>query len=103
MNNESIVDTDYYDEILHYFNKNPQKIELEIWKNQEYIKLMKVLKKTENKQQIRNSIILLLMLFEDLPPDLLNARGNELKNLKPEEKNKLISLLKKEYSSSSNS
>jgi hypothetical protein len=96
MNNENYVD--YYDQILQFFhNKPPKKRDVEIWKNQTYVKLMEALKKTKDKQKIRNSIILLLSLFEDLPPDILNTRGDESKNLKKEEKKKLVSLLKEEY------
>ncbi len=100
MNNESYVD--FYDQILHYFHNKPlKKGDVEIWKNQTYIKLMEVLKKTNDKQKIRNSIILLISLFEDLPPDILNNRGDKMENLKIEEKKKLVSLLKEEFSSNS--
>ncbi|TXT67341.1 MAG: hypothetical protein BAJALOKI1v1_120033 [Promethearchaeota archaeon] len=105
MNNNGLVEKDFYDEILKFFNRAPHKqSEVEIWKHQTYIELMKVLKKTQNKQKVRNSIILLLMLFgENIPPDIYNTRGNKRKNLNTDEKNKLISLLKDEFRTSSNS
>jgi len=98
MSNENYVD--YYDEILNYYHsKPPKKGDIEIWKDKTYIRLMEVLKKTNDKQKIRNSLILLLSLFEEeIPPDIFNTRGDESKNLKKEEKKKLVALLKEEYS-----
>jgi hypothetical protein len=98
------INDDCYDQILHYFKEQfPRKedLEQEIWKNKAYIRLMELLKKSDDKQKIRNAIILILTLFEDLPPDIFNTRGDNLKNLKTQEKNQLKSLLKQEFSTKS--
>lgn len=95
--NQNNSDVEYYDNILKYFqNRLDGKQSVEIWKNKIYMKLMHLLGKTENIMLVRNSILLILSLFENLPPDLYNNRGFRFNKLKNKDKRKVISNLKQE-------
>ena len=73
-NNEK--ELSYYLEIIEFFQTQTQDSEsTELWKDKSIMELMKVLKRTNNKLLIRNALILLITLFEHLPPDLFNNKG----------------------------
>ena len=89
---------DFYLRILDvYQNKQLDKVALEIWKDRSYIELMQVLKRTNNKNLVKNAIILLLSLFEELPIDLYDNYGINTKKLKKDEKKVFISKMKSEF------
>jgi hypothetical protein len=89
---------DYYLKILDvYQNKKFDKEDLEIWKNKSYIELMQVLKRTNNRNLVKNAIILILSLFEDMPFDLYDSYGMNTKKLKKEERKSYLEDLKLEF------
>ena len=88
----------HYLKILEvYQNKQIDKVALEIWKDRSYIELMQVLKRTHNKDLVKNAIILILSLFEELPIDLYDNYGINTKCLKKEEKKSFIAEMKSEF------
>jgi hypothetical protein len=89
---------DFYLRILEvYQNKQLDKVALEIWKDRSYIELMQVLKRTHNKNLVKNAIILILSLFEELPIDLYDNYGINTKDLKKEQKKNFIAEMKSEF------
>ncbi|MBY9006941.1 MAG: hypothetical protein KGD63_09290 [Candidatus Lokiarchaeota archaeon] len=95
--NQYNSDLDYYSSILEkyqYYSLSRQ--EIEVWKYKIYMELMDLLGFTENIMMVKNSILLILSLFEDLPPDLYNNQGLKISSLDKKDKNILISNLRKE-------
>ena len=88
-----------YLKILDYFQKDSLDKEknTEIWKNQSFIELMKLLEQKKNEDLVTNSIILMLSFFEDLPPDTYNTRGVDIKRISIEERKILIAGLEEEF------
>ena len=94
---------DCYDVILEYFQTTSDSpAEQEIWKNRAYTTLITLWK--ENKistQNARNALILLLNLFEDIPPDIFNSRGRDVKeNKNYPHKKQVKAILKQELTTS---
>jgi len=95
-NNEN-YELDYYLSIIEYFqNKDTNRETTEIWKNKSFIQLMKVLKRTRNKEFVKNAIILILSLFDKMPPDFYSSRGIQVNSLTNSEKLTYVNLLKSE-------
>jgi len=69
----------------------------EIWKNKSIIELMNLLKYTQNRSLIANALVILLSLFEDLPPDLYTNRGHNINCISEKDKKFLISKLRNEF------
>ncbi|MHA1148905.1 MAG: hypothetical protein ACTSR8_11765 [Promethearchaeota archaeon] len=92
------LEIDCYEKILNYFNncQDPREIK-EIWKSRSLITLMKKLISTQNKRLIRNALILLLSLFEDMPPDIFNNRGIDINRLTGNDRDLVLSKLKGEF------
>ncbi|TFG21566.1 MAG: hypothetical protein EU533_05300 [Promethearchaeota archaeon] len=89
---------EFYSKILEvYQNKQLDKDSIEIWKNKSYIDLMQVLKRTKNKNLVKNAIILILSLFEDFPIDEYDTYGIHTKDLKNSEKKAYLSEMKMEF------
>lgn len=96
-NNEDF-ELDYYQNILDYFqNRRFDKISTEIWKSKTYIKLMKILERTKNKEYVKNAILVILSLFEDNPPDIYNNQGINSNNISPQDRESFKSILKSEF------
>ena len=96
--NSKDFELELYLKIVDYFqddNINPEN--KEIWLNQSIIKLMKLLKRTQNRTLVANALILLLSLFEDIPPDLYTNRGHNINSISEKDKKSLISQLKNEF------
>jgi hypothetical protein len=92
-NNES--ELNYYLEIIEFFQNHSEDDEnTELWKDKSLMELMRVLKRTRNKLLVRNALILIISLFEHLPPDLFNNKGINAHLLNKEEKASLRSILK---------
>jgi len=88
----------YYLKIIDYFQKDGiNKENTEIWKNQSFIELMKLLEHKKNEDLVTNSIILMLSLFEDFPPDTYNTRGVDINQISNEERKSLIAGLEEEF------
>ena len=87
-----------YSKIIEvYQNRQLDKEAIEIWKDKSYIDLMHVLKRTNNKDLVKNAIILILSLFEDIPVDLYDTQGVDAKELKLEKRKEYLSKLKMEF------
>ena len=98
-NNNDTYELDYYLSIIDFFqNKNTDRETTEIWKNKSLIELMKVLKRTRKTEFVKNAIILLLSLFDQMPPDNYNNRGVKVNSLTSGEKLSYVNLLKSEFS-----
>ena len=95
--NNGDFELDFYQNIIDFFqNKQFDKVSTEIWKSKTYIKLMKVLERTQNKEYVKNAIIVLLSLFENKPLDLYSNQGINSKSLSPEDKKSFKTILKSE-------
>jgi hypothetical protein len=89
---------DLYLKIIDYSQKEKiTREEIEIWKNQSIIELMKYLKRTQNRTFVTNALILILSLFEDIPPDIYNNRGVNFNRIAEKDKHFLIKDLKEEF------
>ncbi|MHA1669038.1 MAG: hypothetical protein ACTSV5_00515 [Promethearchaeota archaeon] len=88
----------YYTKILDFYqNQKFDKESVEIWKNKSYIELMQILKRTNNKNLVKNAIILILSLFEETPLDIYDSSGLSVRELKLEDKKSYISQLRTEF------
>ncbi len=97
-NNNDNYELDYYLSIIEQFqNQDANRETTEIWKNKSFIQLMKVLKRTRNKEFVKNAIILILSLFDKLPPDFYSSRGIQVNSLTNSEKLSYVNLLKSEF------
>ena len=95
---EDEFEMDFYLRILEvYQNKQLDKVALEIWKDRSYIELMQVLKRTHNKNLVKNAIILILSLFEELPIDLYDNYGINTKDLEKEQRKTFLAEMKSEF------
>ena len=89
---------DCYMKILDYFQKDKaNKENTEIWKDQSFIELMKLLEQKKNRDVVTNAIILMLSLFENLPPDTYNNRGVDISRISIEDRKSLIAGLEEEF------
>ena len=97
-NNREDFEIDCYLKILDYFQKDKVNNEnTEIWKNQSLIEMMELLDQKKNKALVTNAIILMLSLFEDIPPDTYNNRGVDISQISIEERRSLITGLEDEF------
>ncbi|GAI70378.1 unnamed protein product, partial [marine sediment metagenome] len=81
-NNSDNSELDYFLSIIDFFqNQNKNRETAEIWKDKSFIELMKVLKLTRKKQFVKNSIILILSLIDQMPPDTYNKGGIKVNSL----------------------
>jgi hypothetical protein len=96
-NNEDF-ESNYYQNIIDFFqNQQFDRVSTMIWKSKIYIKLMKVLERTQNKEFVRDAILVILSLFEDNPPDIYDNQGVSSNDLPPEEKKSFKMILKSEF------
>lgn len=95
------LELETYLTIIDFFqNEKKDRPNTELWKTKLLIKLMKCLERPQNKIVVRNAIILLISLFERIPPDIYNNRGVDTGLIAARDKAPIISLLKKEVLSS---
>ena len=88
----------YYSKILDFYqNQHLDRDSIEIWKSKSYIELMQVLKRTNNKNLVKNAIILILSLFEETPIDIYDCSGLNIQELKKDEKESYICNLRTEF------
>ena len=92
------LEMEYYTKILDFYQSQKfDKETVEIWKSKSYIELMQVLKRTNNKNLVKNAIILILSLFEDTPLDIYDTSGQSVRELKQDDRNSYISNLRSEF------
>jgi len=97
-NTNGDYELDYYLSIIDFFqNQDKNRETTEIWKNKSFIQLKKVLKRTRRKEFVKNAIILILSLFDELPPDSYNNKGIKVNSLESEDKISYVNLLKSEF------
>lgn len=97
--NKNMSESECYNRIIKFFQSDIEdKEKIELWKNKSYIKLMKNLNEKRKDDTVKNAIIMILSLFENLPPDIYNNRGYKLENLNSDEREKIIAKLKQEAS-----
>ena len=88
----------YYLKIVENFQDHETNREKRvIFMNHSLLKLMKILKRTEKKEMIANAIILILSLFEDIPPDNYNNLGMSIDEIHDEDKYNFMEQLKQEF------
>jgi len=90
---------DCYEKILQFFNQQQflSKENKNLWKSRSLIKIMEVWSRTRNLTLVRNSLILLISLFENVPPDLYNNRGVDIQLLSKKDRDSFMSELKDEF------
>ena len=96
--NSEEVELDYYIKIVEFFQSNNlDRNTIEIWRSKSLIELMKVLKRTKNKEFVKNALIFIISLFEHIPPDLYSNRGINAEILNKKDKETYLSILKTEF------
>jgi hypothetical protein len=97
-NNSDNFELDYYLSIIDFFqNQNRNRKTEEIWKDKSFIELMKVLKLTRKKEFVKNAIILILSLIDQMPPDTYNKGGIKVNSLINGDKLSYVNILKSEF------
>jgi hypothetical protein len=97
-NNSDNFELDYYLNIIDFFqNQNKNRETAEIWKDKSFIELMKVLKRTRKKEFVKNSIILILSLIDQMPPDTYNKKGIKVNSLINGDRRSYINILQSEF------
>lgn len=88
-----------YEQILSIFKKQEEmsRDEINLWKHQAIIRIMEIWNKTRNITLVRNSLILMISLFGNIPPDLYNNRGINIELLSQEDREVLVNQLKGEF------
>ena len=97
-NNSDNCELDYYLNIIDFFqNQNINRETAEIWKDKAFIDLMNVLKRTRKKEFVKNAIILILSLIDQMPPDTYNKGGIKVNSLINEDKLSYINIMQSEF------
>ena len=98
-NNNEDFELDCYLKILNYFRcKKINREKKEIWKSQSLIELMDLLDQTKNKNVITNAIILILSLFGEIPPDIYDNHGVDIRRISEKDRKDFINeALKNEF------
>ncbi|MFW9942383.1 MAG: hypothetical protein ACFFFT_15200 [Candidatus Thorarchaeota archaeon] len=92
------LEIDNYLRIIDYFQERKLNNESnEIRKFQSYIELVNTFKRTQNRNQFSNEIILMLALFEEMSPDSSHTSEDNIDQLSKREKNRFIEILKNEF------
>ncbi|MFW9946379.1 MAG: hypothetical protein ACFFDX_06065 [Candidatus Odinarchaeota archaeon] len=84
----------WYNKILRGYTKARNKRYETLWLCKTLKKLMFLLDTTNDTSLVKNSLIILLNLIEDLPLDRFEKKGKDAKHLSQNERNKLKELLK---------
>ena len=97
-NSSDNSELEYYISIIDFFqNQNTNRQTAELWKDKSFIELMKVLKRTRKKEFVKNAIILILSLIDQMPPDTYNKGGIKVNSLINGDKLSYINILKSEF------
>lgn len=97
-NNSEDFESNYYLKIIENFQEHRKNEETRvIFMNHSLIELMKFLKRTKNREMVTNGIILILSLFENIPPDNYNNLGANIDEIPDKDKYNLIENLKEEF------
>jgi len=97
-NNSDDYELDYYLSIIDFFqNQNTNRETAEIWKDKSFIELMKVLKRSRKKEFVKNAIILIISLIDEMPPDTYNKKGIKANSLTNGDKLSYVNILQSEF------
>jgi len=97
-NNSDNYELDYYLSIIDFFqNQNTNRETAELWRDKSFIELMKVLKRTRKKEFVKNAIILILSLIDQMPPDNYTEKGIKVNSLTNGDKLSYVNILKSEF------
>jgi len=97
-NNSDNYELDYYLSIIDFFqNQNTNRETAELWRDKSFIELMKVLKQTRKKEFVKNAIILILSLIDQIPPDTYSKKGIKVNSLTSGDKFSYVNILKSEF------
>jgi hypothetical protein len=88
-----------YDKILNcYLKHKGNRSMIEMCKNRSIIRLMDKLRQRNDRRLVQNTLLLVLSLYDDHPPDLYSSLGKDVDTLNDKkEKRELLSELKKEF------
>ena len=90
-------ETEFYDKVITLYVENcPDKDKLEICRCHLLIKLMENLKETNNREFVKNTLLVINSLYGNCPPDSYNSVGYDIEDLTSEEKEILIPHFKRE-------
>ena len=96
--NSEDFELELYLKIVDYFqDDNISREKKEIWKNQSIIQLMNLLERPQNRDFVTNTLILLLSISEDNPPDIYSNRGRNVNCISNKDKKSLILELENEF------
>jgi len=97
-NNNEDFELNCYLKIIENFQDHRTNRETRvIFMNHSLIELMKIFKRTKNREMVANAIILILSLFEEMPPDNYNNLGVNIDEIPYKDKHNLIEHLKEEF------
>ncbi len=99
-NSEFKDELNYYNKIIDCFHKyQNDDLKREICKNKSIVSLMRSVKYKKKNDFIKNSLIFVLSLFDDVDssPDLYTNIGNDIKNTTDDEQKEILSELRKEF------
>ena len=97
-NNSNNFELDYYLSIIDFFqNQNGIKETTEIWKNKSFIELMNILKRSSRRMFVKNAIILILSLFDEMPADRYTNKGIKVSSLTNGDKQSYVNILMSEF------
>jgi hypothetical protein len=97
-NNSDNYELCYYLSIIDFFqNQNTNRETAELWRDKSFIELMKVLKQTRKKEFVKNAIILILSLIDQIPPDTYTKKGINGNSLTSGDKLSYVNVLKSEF------
>ena len=97
-NNSNNFELDYYLSIIDFFqNQNGIKETTEIWKNKSFIELMNILKRSSRRMFVKNAIILILSLFDEMPADRYTNKGIKVCSLTNGDKQSYVNILMSEF------
>ncbi len=86
-----------YSIILEFYEKKKYDREkINLWKIRAIMKVMDLYDETQDKNLTRNALLLIISLFEDMPPDIFNNRGIHANRLA--DKSVMVDILKDEFS-----
>jgi hypothetical protein len=96
--NSEEMELETYLKIIDFYNRHLKDDQLvQLWKNRSLIELMKVLKRSKNRDMVKNALVILISLFEKFPPDFYDSLGTNVKCLQKSDKKDYLSALKEEF------
>jgi hypothetical protein len=92
-----VDENEFYEKLFKEFkdlNNNP--VEIELWKNNQIRELMNKFKSKQDSLTLKNGLLVLMTLFDEKILDSFYLESKDLENLNENNKETLISLLRRE-------